>query len=1179
MRIKDVDFPQELLDSQKEGSLVLFAGAGVSIPPPSNYPNFDSLADEVAAGSLTRDTGETVDRFMGRLKDRGIRVHEIVHRLLSDPKSKPNTLHTDLLRLFGEPSKVRLVTTNFDEHFTSAAKSLFPADSIEIYSAPALPPGHSLYGIVHLHGSVAKPPARLVLTDSDFGAAYLTEGWARRFLQGLFATSVVFFVGYSHRDTVMDYLARGLPPRGARFALAEQGTESHWKRLGIIPVTYPATAGDTRHSAVVPALKGWADRIWTAALDHEVRIKSIVQAPVSLDPEELDYLESACKDVSLARFFTRYAKNPEWLRWAEGKGIPRSLFRQTVTVTDIEQEFAFWFARDFACEHCGDALAVIERQGGTLSAALWYQIALAFHSKRPMHEVVSRWVPILVSQQPVGGSKQLLEYVLSSSRFPEEEATILLLFEHLTRPHVSMKKNFLPTAGDAEDVQVELSTEGGKYWLNHAWINLLQPNLQSLSNKLLWLVTSHFHHAYELLRSFGRDRPNWDPLSSSRGLLESTTQGSPNNGIGLLVDVAREVLSWQITHQPEHAHFCIDLWFSSGCRILRRLAIFGVAESSHWNSDQKMHWLIENKLLYTYGLKHEVFLVLQKGYASASETCRLQILERAEKGSDALEGRTKDYEIFNLLYWLAESAPNCEHAKGRLEMFSQAHPEFGPREHPDLDSWISSGWVGQRSPLSTDEILNRSPEDLLQFIASFSPADPFGSERDGLIAGLQEAIKRQHDWGDRLVRVLKERKQWDTAIWKAIVSAWTYSDLREEQWKTALATLLDTQEITSLVLYEASQFLENGVDKKEYRMPISCLELAFSTGRKLWDASVNAEEPEHEDVQDWLQRAINHPGGILMTFWLRALSRLRETAAGGWTGIPESSKELLNSLVSGESYTAELGRVLIASQMYFLFTSDEQWTTETVFPLFYFSKDSKRAIQAWDGYLVWGRWTERMLPHLMPAFLEAFPRLQFDFEQEQRNRFCGYLAGIACSSAINPLENGWLNRFLVSTSLAERTSWAFAMLSVLKGMKEAATENAWTTWIRTYWERQIEGIPVPLDKDEMASMIQWAVCFKASFPEVTAKIYASPVPHLEHSFLHDELRKSGTLTQHPEAISKFALFLLKNGLAPAYYPEPILNIVEQLKNVPAAKENLLSICDELAALGYPGARALRDSIP
>jgi hypothetical protein len=44
MHFKGVDFRDDLIDAQKKGKLVIFAGAGVSLSPPSNHPNFKDLA-------------------------------------------------------------------------------------------------------------------------------------------------------------------------------------------------------------------------------------------------------------------------------------------------------------------------------------------------------------------------------------------------------------------------------------------------------------------------------------------------------------------------------------------------------------------------------------------------------------------------------------------------------------------------------------------------------------------------------------------------------------------------------------------------------------------------------------------------------------------------------------------------------------------------------------------------------------------------------------------------------------------------------------------------------------------------------------------------------------------------------------------------------------------------------
>ena len=116
--------------------------------------------------------------------------------------------------LYSDAAQARIVTTNFDLLFEQASEAVFD-DKPEVFRAPALPLGHQFRGIIHVHGAVSRPN-EMVLTDLDFARAYLTEGWARRFLIELFRNFTVLFVGYSHDDTILSYLARALP--GARMA-------------------------------------------------------------------------------------------------------------------------------------------------------------------------------------------------------------------------------------------------------------------------------------------------------------------------------------------------------------------------------------------------------------------------------------------------------------------------------------------------------------------------------------------------------------------------------------------------------------------------------------------------------------------------------------------------------------------------------------------------------------------------------------------------------------------------------------------------------------------------------------------------------------------------------------------------------------------------------------------------
>lgn len=180
-----VDLPTGLIAAQQRGDLVVFVGAGASIDAPSSLPSFAGLTERIAVGAgVEAPTGPVpLDQFLGDL-DGSIDVHQRVHDIISNAASQPNALHRALVRLPKGNPDVRIVTTNYDLHLSESRAEL--GDTLTEFDGPALPLGNDFSGIVYLHGSVRQPPRFLVVTDRDFGHAYLTEAWAARFLHAMF---------------------------------------------------------------------------------------------------------------------------------------------------------------------------------------------------------------------------------------------------------------------------------------------------------------------------------------------------------------------------------------------------------------------------------------------------------------------------------------------------------------------------------------------------------------------------------------------------------------------------------------------------------------------------------------------------------------------------------------------------------------------------------------------------------------------------------------------------------------------------------------------------------------------------------------------------------------------------------------------------------------------------------
>lgn len=364
MLVHGIDLPEELLAAQAAGDLVVFAGAGVSAPSPSSLPLFNELARQVGAGTgIDRGPEEPTDRYLGRLKLRGIQVHKLVAQILLNPSSQPHELHTLLTQLFPAGAPLRIVTTNFDTHFSTAVSAKAAS---ETFYAPALPLGDDFEGLVYLHGSAARDAERCVLTDEDFGRAYLTRAWATRFLSAMFERYAVLFVGYSHGDPVMNYLARGLSPiaRKPRYAFTTDDSKAAeaWNFLDVRQLVYAKGTGDNPHEAITGCVRDWSIELHRGLLEKAERIRSISDAQPPLEGEDADYLKFSVGNIETARLFFRYASNPEWLSWLEKHGVFRRFFDWKQPFTDFERELGLWLIDRFFAEHAQDLLAVVPKR-------------------------------------------------------------------------------------------------------------------------------------------------------------------------------------------------------------------------------------------------------------------------------------------------------------------------------------------------------------------------------------------------------------------------------------------------------------------------------------------------------------------------------------------------------------------------------------------------------------------------------------------------------------------------------------------------------------------------------------------------------------------------------------------------------------------------------------------------
>lgn len=1189
MRISSsVDLPNQLLAARRRGGLVVFAGAGVSTPEPSHLPDFRKLVQRISRGALKRERREPLDHFLGRLQESNIPVHERTASILNDPTSLPNELHSLLVELFDSSEKIRIVTTNFDTHFELAINQRWPSPGVRIYSGPALPVGGSFSGLAYIHGRLGGDPKELVLTDRDFGRAYLTQGWARRFLEELFTTYDVLFVGYSHQDTVLNYLARGLSPttNRVRYALTPSGDPKRWTFLGITPIEYDPAH---QHLELKNALSAWVDLEGRGPLGHERKVQQLVSsAPDALSEQDDDYLLFCLNDPKLAQFFFRHAKSKEWLSWASERSRLSILFDPS-NVSQEVQDLSDWFTFDPLSVRGETARDILNRQGRTLSPILLAQIAhtvwraLDKESKTPDEvQHAAEWLTILQSRgidTSINGL--IVNYWIDTLSAHEHTDLAVRLFTYLTRPFGAAEA--YPSFN-----RTSIRVHGDQHWPPKSWIDFFKPNLRIFARHLAPVVLAHIQQAYLILRSQGEAANNDDPLSFGRPAIEAHPQNEhrDKNPFYVLVDAGRDIFEWLDREEPRLAEALIYIWLSIEAPLIRRIAIYALALHPEITAGRKLKHIIDDRWLEQPLLQHEVFLLLKEIYPKSAKHLRRQLLRsaeeiytrRAEENSDRPDQvhLLSAYHFYQFLEWLKAADPSCALVKQRLGEIHQRHPDFQVDDHPDFPSW-SYGIHSLQfiSPLSAEEILMLNPDEWIQQfeLIKLKERDPISFEDPvrGFLYKTEEVAGQYFDWGMQIASRLASQGNWDHAVWGHFFRSWSGKPLEESEWHRLLK-LISTHSSIFRYTKEIAELLLRRMDNHD--MPASGVMVieAWEITERMWGGVHEASDTDSAQVRNWVQP--DTAGGKIGLFLAHALSRYKAVLAEEWEGIPELFQPLLSRVLEAGADSSPFGRVMLCSQIHFFFAIDADWTRLHLFHLFDWSRDPVVAQQAWHGFLTWGRPQRELTKELMPLIKQTFDHLK-DLTGP-RKQFPQCLALIAYRAKRSPLEAGWIRDFLRKAEPADRKEWAESLRSILRDSDPGERRRLWNSWLRGYFEYRLE-VEVPIEEDEWKSMMGWSLYLGEVLPELVKLLERRPAIRKDDTLYYEILQRED-LFQNPDALADLLIYLMSAEQRLLYNCKYVEGILKKLAERAAKPEKLRSLVDRYAELGCENAQEIADLI-
>ena len=927
MKIAGIDFPRPILNALRDSRLVIFAGAGVSMGDPANLPSFKDLAIAIAQGTgKTLQKQEREDKFLGELQSDGVDVHglaaERLQRNCCGEVPRPTGLHRDLLTLYTKAESLLIVTTNFDLLFENAASDVFDSKP-EVFTAPALPLGREFSGIVHIHGALGRPQD-MVLTDADFGRAYLTEGWARRFLLGLFRSFVVLFVGYRHNDTIMNYLSRALPvdETKRRFALTHETKDRRWQNLGIEPIIYEKSS-ENGHDALYVGVGGLAGYASRSILDWKREITEIATNPPPLDEEEIDLIKDALKDSVKTRFFTATAVSVEWVHWLDKHHILAGLFG-TSDLSKRDVLLAQWLAKKFARRHPDELFLLIGRRYVQPHPKLWDELCRSVASKDNtpcIPDTLSRWISLLLATAPAQLDKEHLLFWLGKHCVKCELLDrVVDVFDAMAAGRIVVKQGFSWPDADKEEqsahIDVEMGLVSDHSTINRLWIDDLKPNLDRVAEPLLTSVIRHLevkHRTFEAWQKATRDR---SPASFHRSAIEPHEQDEDSQAVDVLIDSARDSLEWLASNQPMKAVQWCDRLAGEESPLLRRLAVHTISVSRDLNPNEKIDWLFGRVELHDRSLHHELFQLMKSTYPKADVDHRRTVIEAISAycpRSEENENNENDgaaYYHFNWFHWLHQAAPDCRIVAAALHDISRRNPDFQPREHPDLTHWMSSVPGGHFSPWTAVELLSRPAEDWVEKLVSFQQTDFNGPDRIGLCLAVSEATETNFEWGLDLADALATKGAWETDLWDTLIRGWSDSEL-DLAGSCEVLKRLERNELHEKKSRPIAEFLFKEVKDDGTLRTYALLPDANKIAALLWN-HVDNNEPPPVEFYRWLTIAIDHTAGILANYWLHRIQYWRSHQEPKPTSITEDYKKALTTIVRDDTIAGKLGRCVLA---------------------------------------------------------------------------------------------------------------------------------------------------------------------------------------------------------------------------------------------------------------------------
>lgn len=1053
MIIKDIEYPELLVEAIKNDKLVIFCGAGISMSEPTNLSSFNELSYKIAElTNQEKRNDESDEQYLGRVENLGHDVHSEVCNILSATHTKPNTNHEALIDFFKKD--IRIVTTNYDSMLESALEK--KDRKAKVYSYPALPYGDKFNGIVHLHGEV-EIPQDIVLTDSDFGKSYMYRGNITMFLRDLFESEyTVLFIGYSYNDIVMKYFTRSLPDLSGkkRYIFTSSDQASNYKPLGLTPIIHEKN----NYKQIYDSLLRVSNLVTRDDNSWSLRIKDISEEVPNKINDEFDFeIREILNNIHYSDKFFSKIKSRDWAEYLFNEGYFDEIFSNN-KVDNFGIQRIEWLSREIIINETDLFLKFCYDKDFILSKKLQIEIATIICNKNTKIEKIEKLINLIdfnnLDFMLVG---RLLD-VCYTNRPKLDFVADEIYSKSLS--FVLNKKTVISTDKIGIDFKFEnyiMEELWNKYKLfkNKYYINILNNISNQLYNLKRYKIMGFNVEEFEFASFYPRPE---EYLSNYEQFLI----------------IFKELLLGMDNKNKEYWY---QTYISSDISILLRSSLLILRHMSNITGKEKLDLLKSNNIkILDISFKEELFWLYADIFPKLEDDDKkifLNEIMNEEKLSNNFTDESYFYQKYNLLIWLQRFDESNQDIISNINSIKEKYDYFQPRENPEKSIGpITVRWGDAQLPYTDTDIVN-SLEIIIDELLSYEGDGFERAERITLIRKLEKICSENESFREKLIELLIKENELNTDLWRGIIMSLEKSNLYEQKLIYTFEKIFFNPLVVDIYNLELSRVIFSIVNTRK-SISDNLVEFFYEKIKLLWNDSSNTEEKS----LGYMTRALNSSKGNLALSTIKLIEISIKNSDEKC--LKDSFKVFLEQMLKEEGYNDSL--VVILGNASFFYNIDSDWCEKFILDKFK-SNDDEILKMAWSGFVHQSYLYTEFALVFEPIYHEAIKNIDI-FEKDIRKLiFKGYMSLIFNFSE-DPMGDYIPNIF--SGDMAEETLelFYFELSNGIDQLDKTGRKEIFDKWIKDFLDRRSRDYPIKTSNHEKNLIIK----FLAKFPYFTSNL-------------------------------------------------------------------------------------------